>query len=140
MQGHIQLYLFKLKLKSQHSYCNPYELLEKLHDSHIMQFFSCFWVDHNFLVQRNCWNGEIGEAFIIQSAERAWGPLLGYSGTWYYCCQHSIWIITRNEIEKLCVFLIFPLWNLSIIDSKRLLWHFYDILKAPDKKSRLRTQ
>ena len=84
MQGHIQLYLFKMKLKSQHSYCNPNELLEKLHDSHIMQFFSCFWVDHNFLVRRNCWNGEIGEAFFIQSAKSAWGPLLGYSGTWYY--------------------------------------------------------
>ena len=87
MQGHIQLYLFKLKLKSQHSYCNPNELLEKLHDFHIMQFFSCFWVDHSFLVRINCWNGEIGEAFFIQSAKSAWGPLFGYSGTWYYYRQ-----------------------------------------------------
>ena len=82
MQGHIQLYLFKLKLKSQHSYCNPNELLEKPRDFH-----KCFWVDHNFLVWRNCWIGEIGEAFFIQSAKSAWGPLLGYLGTWYHYRQ-----------------------------------------------------
>ena len=77
MQGHIQLYLFKLKLKSQHSYCNPNELLEKPCDFHIMQFFRCFWVDHNFLVWRNCWIGEIGEAFLSRVRKvpegRCWG-------------------------------------------------------------------